>query len=210
MRIERDLNAQLERWLDAGLHEIGQVRIEPRGDGFALRHRDEKGTHGLQVFRGSKAARDLARDDARGRFRPLKTAPNLRRGWDLRLSDVAELRQALDYFYPAALGLYRAYVEGELHPVNLRSTLERQTGMYAVARRISDEDADAMVGRCCKSEGGCLRTILWRIDNGRPVTSLPASKFEPTTARGIPLLCRELCNLMVAEARKVVKAEGGK
>ena len=209
MMIERDLNAAVERWLDEGLREIGQIRIVSTDDGLILRHVDDEARSDLEAFEGPAAARELARNDAQGGYRPLKSAPNLRRGWVLRLADVTELRLALDYFYPAALGLFHSHRAGTLRPVDLRRTLERQTGMYAVTRHLSDEDADAMVGRCCTSEGGCLRTILWRIDDRRLVTGLPETKFEPAAARGIPLLCSEMCNFMVAEARKVVKGRKG-
>lgn len=202
----RDLTAEMERWLREGSPEIGQIRIEELPDGFLLTHVEDAGCPDLERFEGPVSARDLARDDAEGRFRPLKSAPNLRRGWVLRVADAEEVRLAIDYFYPAALGLNRSRLRGALKPVDLRGTLERQTGMYAVTRHITDEDADALVGRCCNSEGGCLRKILWRIEQGRPVRSLPAEKFDPSTEEGIPLLCNEVCNLLVAEARKVVKA----
>lgn len=206
----RNLTAALEGWLEEGRFQIGQIRIERSGDGFLLRHAQDgaEAIGDLQPCSGPEAARELARNDAAGNFRPLKTAPDLRRGWELALEDIGALRLALDAFYPAALGLYRASLEGTLQPVDLRSTMERQTGMYAVTRHITDGDADAMIGRCCASEGGCLRKILWKIDAERPVTTLPGDELvigrDPTR---IPLLCSEVCNLVVAEARRVVKAK---
>ena len=90
--------------------------------------------------------------------------------------------------------------------------------MYRVAAKISDEEIDGLVGRFCRSQGGepgCLRTILWPRDEtlARPSLRLPLDKFiapGDQTGRGenvIPLLCQEACNLLVAEARKVVKDE---
>jgi len=95
----------------------------------------------------------------------------------------------------------------------LRATLERQTGMYRASAKISDGDADTLVGNFCRSDGGCLRTILWNRDEKGAVTStrLPSEKFDPRfdqTGLGapvIPLLCQEACNLLVAEARKTVR-----
>ena len=75
------------------------------------------------------------------------------------------------------------------------------------------------MGRFCRSDGGCLRTILWGRDaSGAPAsTLLPPEKFDPahdqsasfppSGADFIPLLCQEACNLLVAEARVVVKGE---
>ena len=98
----------------------------------------------------------------------------------------------------------------------LRETLDRQTGMYRAAAKISDDEIDALVGRLCRSQGGapgCLRTILWARDatGARPSLRLPLDKFIAPldqTGRGenvMPLLCQEACNLLVAEARKVVR-----
>ena len=108
-----------------------------------------------------------------------------------------------------------AWQGNRLTTTPLRSTLNRQSGMYRVAANISDEQIGDVVGRFCRSDGGCLRTILWKRDQQGVVPSrkLPLEKFDPAhdqTGRGkraIPLLCQEACNLLVAECRKVVKAQ---
>jgi hypothetical protein len=111
--------------------------------------------------------------------------------------------------------------------------------MYRVAAKISDEQINDLVADFCRSDGGCLRTILWKRDrNGATAsTKLPNEKFDPawdqavapptevgtsrcdvrtaqravptshSVAAAVPLLCQEACNLLVAECRKVVKAE---
>jgi sirohydrochlorin cobaltochelatase len=109
-----------------------------------------------------------------------------------------------------------AWTENRLNPTSLRETLDRQSGMYRIAAKISDEQIDDLVGNFCKSDGGCLRTIMWKRGacGTIPSTKLPPKKFDPThdqTGRGentIPLLCQEACNLLVGECRKVVKMEG--
>jgi hypothetical protein len=78
--------------------------------------------------------------------------------------------------------------------------------MYAVTKKISDDQAQTMIGDFCRTNGGCLKRILWPIAAGVPVTSLPAEKFQATAPpQSLPLLCHEACNLLVAEARVVVK-----
>jgi hypothetical protein len=85
--------------------------------------------------------------------------------------------------------------------------------MYRSTATIRDEEANTLVGNFCRSDGGCLRTILWKRDENGTIasTKLPAEKFDPTfdqTGGGRPvisLLCQEACNLLVAEARKIVK-----
>ena len=105
------------------------------------------------------------------------------------------------------LGVQVSAQQEELTPVALRATLGRQSGMYRVTQRITDAEADAMIGRFCRTDGGCLKTILWRIAEGVPITSLPPDKFlPPSSPNEWPLLCHEACNLLVAEARKVVKS----
>jgi sirohydrochlorin cobaltochelatase len=205
----------LEDWLAAGLRCIGQIAIECRDDGsFTLAHRDDASRKQLAPRSLAEDAAELARFDDAGNYRPLKTAPNLRHGWRLMLQNVGELRTALDLFYPGRLAAFFAFEKHELFTTPLRETLGRQSGMYRIAAQIEDRAADELVGNFCRSDGGCLRTILWRRDPEGAVAStrLPADKFDPIydqTGGGrpvIPLLCQEACNLLVAEARKVVQA----
>jgi sirohydrochlorin cobaltochelatase len=208
----------IEKTLAAALRAsaaIGQVSIQPteRG-GFVLCHRDGQGGK-PEIFRKPEDAIEIARYDDAGNYRPLKTAPNLRHGWRLEVADLSELRRALDYFYPARLAMLAAFDENRLATTTLRETLDRQSGMYRVAAKISDEQVNDLVGNFCRSDGGCLRTILWKRDESgaAPSTKLPADKFDPAydqAGRGenaIPLLCQEACALLVNECRKVVKGE---
>ncbi len=209
----------LEKALAAVLNDhtrFGQVFIQRTSSGgFALCHRDDENAGDLEVLRKPDDALGIAQYDDAGKFRPLKTAPNLRHGWRLELVDLGELRRALDHFYPGRLAMLAAWTENRLSTTSLRETLDRQSGMYRVAAKISDEQIDDVVGNFCKSDGGCLRTILWKRDTHGVIrsTKLPPEKFDSThdqTGRGesaIPLFCQEACNLLVAECRKVVKGE---
>jgi sirohydrochlorin cobaltochelatase len=202
-------------WLAKGLRCIGQIAIESDADGvFVLRHREDSARTNLVMSQRADDAAELARFDDDGNYRPLKTAPTLRHGWELRLAKVAELRLVLDLFYPGRLAAFLAFEKNELVATPLRATLERQTGMYRIAAQIREEQADELVGRFCRSDGGCLRTILWRRDAAgtAPSTRLPTEKFDPRQDQTggaepvVPLLCQEACNLLVAEARTVVQA----
>ena len=200
---------------------IGQILVRPSTDGgHELRHRDDaaRPADALEPHTDPEAAAALALYDDAGAYRPLKTAPNLRHGWRLVVPDDEGLRLALELFYPARPGAWRAFQAGRLDVTPLRETLGRQTGMYRVTGKLTDEQADALVGRFCRSAGGCLRTILWRRDaaGAMPSTRLPVEKFDPacdqvTGEKAGPdfvgLLCQEACNLLVAEARAVVKGE---
>ena len=205
----RDTTKELSEWLDSGGRTVGQVAIQRAGDGWELRNADDGGGTDFEVFKRWEDARRIANADDAGAFRPLKTAPDLRHGWKLSLRDVGEVRRALDYLYPAMLGVWLAHRERRLSPVDLRETLGRQTGMYRITQKITDEQAQRLIGSQCRSESGCLKTILWRIHADAPIRTLPPEKFRPeaTPPGCLPLLCHESCNLLIAGARKVVKPE---
>src|SRR5207249_1349571 len=130
------------------------------------------------------------------------------------------------------MAVFAAWKSDKRRSRSLRETLDRQWGMYRVAAKISDSQADDLVAGFCRSNGGCLRTILWKRDACGTVasTKLPTEKFDPaydqveapaqpgssasakaTADRPIPatvpLLCQEACNLLIAECRKVVKGD---
>lgn len=208
----------LADWIAAGTRGIGQILIAQADGVFSLCHREDEGRSDLAVHRSPNDAIEIAKFTDAGQYRPLKTAPNLRHGWRLELPDLEALREAIDFFYPGRLAALATWEANRLDPTPVRATLERQTGMYRVAAKISDEGIDTLVGRFCRSQGGepgCLRTILWARDGtkARPALRLPLDKFiapGDQTGRGenvIPLLCQEACNLLLAEARKVVKGE---
>ena len=212
--IERALESAL-----VGRCHIGQILVQKTNDGFNLCHRDDQAREDLQTFQNTQGNVDIAKYDDAGNYRPLKTAPNLRHGWRIEVATWEELKCALDYFYPGRLAVFVAWKSGQLGTTSLRQTLNRQSGMYRVAAKISDNQIDNAVGDFCRSDGGCLRTILWKRDQRGAVasTKLPKEKFDTThdQARAfnepgsptLPLFCQEACNLLVAECRKVVKAE---
>jgi sirohydrochlorin cobaltochelatase len=203
----RNTTTELAAWLDRGGSRMGQILIARLADGWELRHEADAGAANLPRHESAAAARGLANLDDTGGYRPLKTAPNLRRGWTFFARDIAELRKALDAFYPAMIGVWLARAEGQLVPVHLRDTLGRQTGMYRVTQKITDAQAQETIGHTCEPRAGCLKTILWQISPSVPITSLPAEKFIPPGGSALPLFCHEACNILVAATRKTVKGD---
>jgi sirohydrochlorin cobaltochelatase len=225
----RDLIEEIFNSLAASF-SFGQILVRKGDDSaFVLLHRDDASLDWLQTYRETKDAIEIAKYDDAANYRPLKTAPNLRHGWRLELATLEELRRALDYFYPSRLALFAAWKSGHLKTTALRDTLDRQSGMYRVAAKISDPQINDLVADFCRSDSGCLRTILWKRDRNGVIasTKLPNEKFDPaydqvmacsrrpagdarashSEAVTVPLLCQEACNLLVAECRKVVKSE---
>jgi sirohydrochlorin cobaltochelatase len=207
-----------EEALAAVLNErtfFGQILIQKANSGFVLCHRENEKAPDLKTYRSAHDAIEIARYDDAGNYRPLKTAPNLRHGWRLEVGDFGQLYCALDYLYPGRLPMLAAYQQNRLVATPLRETLNRQSGMYRVAAKISDEQINEVVGTFCRSGGGCLRTILWKRDThgAIPSTKLPAEKFDAShdqTGRGesaLPMLCQEACSLLISECRKTVKGE---
>src|SRR2546423_2730820 len=214
------LEQRLEAILTAPFY-LAEILIQRTTEGgFVLCHRDDDRLDQLRTFRSAEDAIEIAKYDDAGNYRPLKTAPNLRHGWRLKLDTLEELKPALDYFYPGRLAVFAAWEKQQVQTTSLRDTLARQSGMYRVAARISDSQIDKVVADFCRSDGGCLRTILWKRDDTGAIasTKLPEQKFDPAcdqspagrrsrTAATVPLLCQEACNLLIAECRKVVKGE---
>jgi sirohydrochlorin cobaltochelatase len=226
------MQTSVERTLAALPFYLGQILVRKTGDSAVLCHRDDTAKDGLEVFQKAEDAIEIAKYDDAGNYRPLKTAPNLRHGWRMKLETCEEVDHALDHFYPGRLAVFTAWQTGRLRTIPLRETLDRQSGMYRVAARISDAQINDLVGDFCRSNGGCLRAILWKRDERGAIasTKLPTQKFDPacdqvqascesglsqfaktrankTIPASVPLLCQEACNLLVAACREVVKAE---
>ena len=215
-----ELKSALAQWIAEGRNVMGQVKITAPGQapvvaegvsipplcGFELRHVEDVNAESLTLHTAPEAAREIARYDAAGEFRPIKTAPTLIRGWRLELPDLAAVHLALEFFYPAAVGMALAQEKGTLEPVPLRELLGRQTGMYRFANGITDEQANALIGKCCDNAAKCMRRIVFPLDATQPLSGPALSKLG-TQAEGkiIPLLCMEACNHIVSAARKVAR-----
>jgi sirohydrochlorin cobaltochelatase len=215
----------LHELIQQGYHTIGELEfasLESVSDsahtgrnllgGYRMYHtHDRNSLAGARVYQKIADARELAKYDDAGNYRPLKGAPNLRHGWVLELPDLAAVKQAIDQFYPGALGTFTALQRQEIRRTPLRETLNRQSGMYRITQKIRTVEAEQLVRAECRSDGKCLRTILWPIEPGQPLNFLPPSKFDPAfdqtgaDRRTIPFLCLEPCNLLVAAARIAVK-----
>lgn len=214
------ITSELEGLIRSGVRRIGEISVLENLHGHTLilcHHEDEAqarkpGFGSLQVHCGPAAARDLSTHGADGAYRFAKAQMNLQRGWVIVLANASELRQALDLFYPAAVGLDLARRKGTLEVQHLRDKLGRQTGMYRYAGTISDAGAQALVREVCGPAHQCAKRILWQLDPATPLEDSEASRFNGLPeghdeSSSIPLLCREACNHFVAECRRVAKEE---
>ena len=71
--------------------------------------------------------------------------------------DLAGLERAPGFLYPGRLAMLAFWESNRLTTTPLRETLNRQTGMYRAAAKISDEAIDQLVSSFCRSRGGPTR-----------------------------------------------------
>ena len=208
------ITTDLDAWLRSGIHRIGEIEIhrDLGSHPYGLSHWQDAelarqpGFGKLEIHTDPGAAREISNHDADGGYRFAKAQTNLRRGWLVVLADLGALRMALDLFYPAALGLFRALRAQTIDVEHLRDKLNRQTGMYRHARNVSDAGAQQLVTEVCGPAHQCAKRILWKMDAQTPLADSEASRFNgiPTPipdSQSIPLLCREACNHFVAQCR---------
>lgn len=169
------------------------MRIQRRGEGFELSHVEDAGGKDLK---DAKDLKEVAQFTDTGAFRPLKSAPNLRRGWRAEMRDAEELGLALNYLYPGAVADWFAVRSGRAQPTNYREFAARQTGMYRITAMLSDALAAEATRACCDRKF-CLKQRLWTV----PGLAVDDAKNKSA----IP--CLEPCAIMLEFARKVMRME---
>jgi hypothetical protein len=184
------------RWVDEAPdgRVFGQVILRPTpAGGYALRHADDARVIDLQKSDDPRHAREIARLTANGAYRPLKSSPNLRRGWELNVADARSLGTAMDYLYPAGVVHWHLLREGTLSLTSFRQNAARQSGIYQRTKRLTDRGVQDAARACCEDEV-CLKKTLWDVDENTPL-DMERGEGE------IP--CPEPCSIFVSFARRV-------
>jgi len=177
---------------------FGQVIIRPAVPlGYSLRHTDDAREDDLRVTEDPRSAREIAKLTESGEYRPLKSSPNLRRGWELRVADAHGLLTAMNYLYPAGVVHWYLHREGRLYLTSFRENAARQSGIYKRVQRLSDEGVQGAALACC-DDAVCLKRTLWDVDEDTP---LDVDRGEGE----IP--CPEPCSIFVSFARRVMLFE---
>ena len=179
---------------EPGGRVFGQVliRAEPSG-GYYLCHQDDAGAVDLDLHEDPRTAREIAKLTDAGEYRPLKSSPNLRHGWALKVKDAHGLGVAMNYLYPAAQVHWHLYREGRLKITDYRENATRQSGIYKRIQRLTDEGVQNAARACCE-DAVCLKKTLWNVDGETPL-KIDRGKGE------IP--CPEPCSIFVSFARRV-------
>ena len=194
--VAADAREALAAWIDSAPDGriFGQVflrRISPSG--YSLRHSADAETQDLDASEDPRSARDIAKLTENGEYRPLKSSPNLRRGWEIRVADARGLATAMSYLYPAGVVHWYLHREGRLDITSFRENAARQSGIYERIQRLSDEGVQNAARACCE-DAVCLKKTLWDVDES---TLLDMDRGEGE----IP--CPEPCSVFVSFARRV-------
>jgi hypothetical protein len=183
-------------WVDEARdgRTFGQVLVRPAPPaGYYLCHEDDARAVGLEQYNDPLVTREIAKLTGMGEYRPLKSSPNLRRGWELRVEDARGLATAMNYLYPAGVVHWYLHREGKLEITDYRENAARQSGIYKRVQRLSDEGVQNAARACCE-DAVCLKKTLWNVDAETPL--------EIDRGNGeIP--CPEPCSVFVSFARRV-------
>ncbi len=183
-------------WIDSAPDGrlFGQVIVRPASPaGYSLRHEDDAEAEDLEVSEDPRAAREIAKLTEGGEYRPLKSSPNLRRGWEIVVPDARGLVTAMNYLYPAGVVHWYLHREGRLELTSFRENAARQSGIYKRIQRLSDEGVQNAARACCE-DAVCLKKTLWDVDESTPL-DIHRGEGE------IP--CPEPCSIFVSFARRV-------
>jgi hypothetical protein len=176
---------------------LAQVLIRRVGTAYDLRHIADREASAEAIELVAVAAlRALAQFTAADAFRPLKTAPNLRRGWRVLAENETVLELALNHLYPGAIADWFAARSCPPPVTSYRQFTARQSGMYRITTMLSDEAAASVIRACCHIDS-CLKRRLWSVEGLAP--------DAPDQKSIIP--CLEPCAIMLETARKEARLE---
>jgi hypothetical protein len=178
-------------------------------DRYRLRHRADAARPAaeLEVLSDPYAALGIARSTAAGEHRPLRTTPNLRRGWSFEELDGAGLWIALDSLYPACAVHWHAGRAGALRVTHWSETAARQSGIYSAVGLLPEAAMHDAVRACC-GNAVCLRSVEWRLADDAGAwrgPDLPADEAAEVGDARVP--CPEACSLFISFARTVLGEE---
>jgi hypothetical protein len=189
----------LEQFLSTFAEERlwGQVVVRRLGSGFELLHLDDRGPSPPDLRQVEvHDLRALADRDAVGRFRPLKTAPNLVRGWRCCPRSKADLQQALHHLYPGSLPDWWTMVTGNAAPAQWSEVAQRQLGQGKILRTLDDSALASVIRTTC-APSACLRHRRWHA---------PGISQDLTDGKSV-IPCLEPCSLCLNFARSCARIE---
>ncbi|WP_185911673.1 DR2241 family protein [Halonotius roseus] len=191
--------------LNSGIdREWGQLRVTTTlaDDGarrYEIRHVDDSDADAdaLTTHTDPFDARDIGTLDAKGRYRPLRTAPSLDSGWIFSELTANEVYDAVEAFYPATVVNWHREQRGELDIDHWRDEQDRQSGIYNLITVLPDEAVEWAAAACC-DDSQCLKRREWELSEDEPLDADGGDGVFP---------CREPCSMVVAAGREWAKLE---
>ena len=209
-----EARATLLAWVDEGgpsgrrFLQAHLARVAPGV--YRLRHAADAAEPAASLTRHSDPfeARAIAQVTASCEHRPLKTAPDLRRGWSFEALDGRGLWIALDYLYPACAAHWFAATRGSLRVTHWKETAGRQSGIYSAVGLLGEPAVRDTVRACC-GDSVCLRRVAWGMDatDPAPLPTDPEETPAPSALGDAVVPCPEACSMFISLARKVLSVE---
>ena len=182
---------------------FGQVVVACREEQYEVRHCNDAETPAEQLeLLSAKELRDRLSKDAAGRFRPLRSAPDLPAGWRALASSPKALWHILNAVYPGALGDWHVARQRKKTAVSFPEFAARQSGMFRVVVQLNGEQAQRVADVCC-DDRLCLKQRLWSAAENQE-TKPSANLAQPG------LVCLEPCSLFLELARRSFKISQAK
>lgn len=177
--------------------EVAQIVIIRRDAGFLISHREDRAipVDRLKSLDLSELLKQVQHTES-GAFRPLRSAPNLSRGWCFGARDETELELALNYLYPGFLADWWAVQSGSAHVTHYREFAGRQTGMYRITTMLDSRGASQVIRATCH-RAHCLKQRLWTVEGLEPDGPLEKSVIP----------CLEPCAILLEFARRAVRIQ---
>jgi hypothetical protein len=205
---DNGVGARYDRLEEGVTTEWGQLEITVTlaGEGrrrYDLRHVDDAGRDRIELdsYDDPLDARELAKRDDRGRYRPLKAAPSVQTGWSFAALGPGDLVTAVEGFYPATVANWHREREGDLDVDHWRETVGRQSGIYGVVKtwdRGEGYEHVNWVAEACCDDSQCLKRREWQYDS--------TTDLDVDGGDGV-FPCREPCSVVISAARQWTKLE---
>ncbi len=144
---------------------------------------------------GTAAVRDLANFTESREFRPLKSAPTLKRGWIVTCRTPAELWRVLQDLYPGSIPDWFAVQMAGAPVTHYREFTHRQSGMYRITQMLSNEQVAEVIRSTCAVQS-CLKRRFWSVE-GSGIDSPESKSLIP---------CLEPCAILLGNARKAMRS----
>ncbi len=183
----------------AGEIKLNDLLLRAEGSTFSACHYANRDTpiDQLEVLKQVEDAHKLGCYTEAGEYRPLRSAPTLRRGWILRGLSEAEFCFFVDLIYPAAIAHCAMVKQGTLRVCSFEEVAARQSGLYTVIRKLKEDQVRSLAGKIC-GEGRCWKQPLWSVHMGemKPVIQ----KVDTQGSWSIP--CPEPCSYWISIAQQ--------